>query len=98
MARASKVQQVKHVVEGVALGVLGAGVEALTSAKRTLELNFNHTWRRWGPAARFPSVARIDPGKLFWGGVHLCGASVGLSRVGDGWPVDQAVLASWLVT
>nr|WTA65703.1 hypothetical protein OHB51_24780 [Micromonospora sp. NBC_00855] len=49
----TKDQQVKHVVEGMALGVLAQDVEAVSSAKLNLELAFNHAWRRWAPATRF---------------------------------------------
>jgi hypothetical protein len=41
----SKDQQFKHVGVGVGLGVLAAGVEALTAKKMTLELSFNSAWR-----------------------------------------------------
>lgn len=62
----SKDQQVRYVIEGAALGVLAAGIEALSAVKMTLELNFNSVWRRWEPAAAFPSLARAaDPGNLF---------------------------------
>ncbi len=66
----TKDQQVKHVVEGMALGVLAEGVEAVSSAKLNLELAFNHAWRRWEPATRFPSIAGHDPGNLFWIGLN----------------------------
>ncbi|WP_433530447.1 hypothetical protein ACQPYA_30580 [Micromonospora sp. CA-263727] len=68
----TKDQQVKHVVEGMALGVLAQGVEAVSSAKQNLELAFNHAWSRWAPATRFPSIAgpRTDPGNLFWIGLN----------------------------
>lgn len=65
---ATKDQQVKHVVEGVALGVLAQGVEAVTSAKGSFELNFNGAWRRWSRADQFPSL-NDRPGEQFWIGV-----------------------------
>jgi hypothetical protein len=66
----SKDQQVRHVVVGVGLGVLAAGVEASTSTKMTLELLFNSVWRSWSPAARFPSIENFrDPGNLFYLGL-----------------------------
>lgn len=58
-----------HLVEGAALAVLATGVEAITSGKVALELNFNAVWRRWAQAAVFPSIAGHDPGNLFWFGV-----------------------------
>ncbi|MBB1158139.1 hypothetical protein [Amycolatopsis dendrobii] len=67
----SKDQQVRYVVEGAALSVLAARVEALSAVKTTLELNFNSVWRRWGPAKAFPSLARaVDPGNLFYLALH----------------------------
>ncbi|GAA0645479.1 hypothetical protein GCM10010174_80540 [Kutzneria viridogrisea] len=68
---ATKDQQVKHLVEGAALGVLATGVAAVTSGKPTLELAFRAAWRRWSRASEFPSVdkAQPDPGNLFWIGV-----------------------------
>ncbi|MEV4704534.1 hypothetical protein [Actinoplanes sp. NPDC049316] len=66
----SKDQQIRHVVEGVALGVLAQGVDAVSSSKMDLEFAFNHAWRRWSRAAEFPSIGRApDPGNLFWIGV-----------------------------
>ncbi|WP_435070390.1 hypothetical protein [Amycolatopsis thermoflava] len=93
MARATKDQQVKHVVEGLALGLLAAGVECLTSDKMALELNFNHVWRRWAPAARFPSLGGMDPGNLFWGGVHR---SAGRRWASAAWEVDGQWIGPYL--
>lgn len=62
-------QQVKRVVEGMAVAVLAAGVQALTSSKVDLELCFNRAWRQWTPASRFPAIAGIQAGNLFWGGL-----------------------------
>ncbi|MDR0847732.1 MAG: hypothetical protein LBN10_01605 [Propionibacteriaceae bacterium] len=69
MSRASKEQQVKHVVEGVAMGVLAQGVVAVRSSKMEFESAFTASWRAWPRAASFPSVGRTDPGNLFWLGV-----------------------------
>lgn len=67
----TKGQQVKHVVERVALGALAVGVEAMSSTKMALELRFDHVWRLWSPASRFPSLGRGPhaPGNLFWIGL-----------------------------
>jgi hypothetical protein len=65
----SKNQQVKTVVIGMALGVLAQGVDALTSGKMPLELGFNHAWRRWPKAGRFPSIRGHNSGNLFWVGL-----------------------------
>lgn len=65
----SKDQQVRHVVEGLALGVLANGIGAVTSNKMTQELAFNAAWRRWPNADKFPSVDGHDPGNLIWIGI-----------------------------
>lgn len=83
---ASKDQQVKHVVEGLALGVLGQGVEAVPSGKMDLEFAFNHAWRRWERASEFPSIGGSDPGNLFWIGV---GKSEGRQAVRAAWKRGQ---------
>ncbi|MFI9452590.1 hypothetical protein [Amycolatopsis sp. NPDC052450] len=93
MATANKDQQVKHVVEGVALGVLAAGVEALTSTKMALELSFNQAWRRWPPAADFPSLRGPDPGNLFWGGLHR---SAGRQWASAAWENDRRWVRPYL--
>lgn len=69
MAVNTKDQQIKHVVEGLALGVLAQGVEAVTSTKMEFEFAFNQAWRSWARAADFPGIAGHDPGNLFWIGV-----------------------------
>lgn len=69
----SKDQQVKTVVVGMALGVLAQGVEAVASSKMSLEFAFNHAWRRWPEAHRFPSIKGHDPGNLFWIGLGKSG-------------------------
>ena len=66
MSRQSKDQQVKHVVEGLALGVLAQDVEAVTSAKMELEFAFNSAWRKWSRASEFPNIGSHDPGNVFW--------------------------------
>lgn len=101
---ATKDQQVKHVVEGLALGVLGQGVEAVTSAKMAFELAFEHAWRRWARASMFPSFkAAHDPGNLFWIGVGRserrqvvraawrCGRWAEPYIVLEGWTVDECL-------
>src|SRR5438552_17216362 len=79
---ATKDQQIKHVVEGVALGVLAHRVEAVSSAKLEIELAFNQAWRRWTRASQFPSIPRHDAGNLFWIGV---GKSEGRRGVCAAW-------------
>lgn len=65
----TKDQQIRHVVEGLALGVLANDVEAVTSAKIIQEFAFNSAWRRWSRAGKFPSIGGHDPGNLIWGGI-----------------------------
>ena len=65
----TKDNQVKDVVIGMALGVLAQGVHAVKSNKMAFEFAFNHSWRRWGKADRFPGIKGHDPGNLFWIGV-----------------------------
>jgi hypothetical protein len=100
---ATKDQQVKHVVEGLALGVLAQGVEAVSSAKMEFEFAFDHAWRRWGKASRFPSIGGNDPGNLFWLGVgksegrRAARAAWNYGRwaepylILDGWTVDECL-------
>jgi hypothetical protein len=86
MSRPSKDQQVKHVVEGLALGVLSHQVEAVTSAKMELEFAFNSAWRLWSRAPQFPSMGGNNPGNLFWIGV---GKSETRQGVGAAWARGQ---------
>jgi len=65
----TKDQQIKHVVDGLALGVLANGVRAVTSSKMSLESGFNYAWRRWAHASEFPSIKGHNPGNLFWFGM-----------------------------
>ncbi len=93
----TKDQQIKHVVEGLALGVLANGVEAVTSAKMTQEFAFNHAWRRWGPASKFPSIKGHDPGNLIWIGIGKSerrqGARAAWER--DRWCYPYVRLQGW---
>jgi hypothetical protein len=59
-------QQIRKVAAGVALGVLARDVNAVTGSKPALEFAFNHAWRRWAQADRFPSIKGHDPGNMFW--------------------------------
>ncbi|MFJ2543034.1 hypothetical protein [Microbacterium sp. NPDC087589] len=101
--RQTKDQQIKDVVVGVAIGVLAQGVTAVTSSKLTLEFAFNHAWRSWPQAYRFPSIGGHDPGNMFWIGMGksegrqvACAAwseerwAVPYIRY-DGWSVEDAL-------
>jgi hypothetical protein len=55
VAKQSRDQQVKAVVEGLALGTLALGVEAVSASKLDLEFAIGHALRRWSYADQFPS-------------------------------------------
>lgn len=96
----NKDQQVRHVVEGVALGVLAQRVEAVAEDKMMVELAFNHAWRRWRSASQFPAFATGDPGNLFWLGMRKSGRRRG-PRVAawetGAWVVPYLTLDGWTV-
>ena len=100
MSRQSKDQQVKHVVEGMALGVLAQDVEAVTSAKMELEFAFNSAWRQWSRAPLFPSINGHDPGNLFWIGVGKSETRQGVSAAWDRgrWSEPYLLRDGWTVT
>jgi hypothetical protein len=54
--RPSKAQQERAVGEGLAVGCLSIGVEAIRAQKMTVELAFRHAWRNWSYASQFPTV------------------------------------------
>lgn len=99
----TKDQQVKSVVIGMALGAIAQGVDAVTSAKTSLEFAFNHAWRSWPEARHFPSLKGHDPGNLFWIGLgkskRRTGACAAWERGSwcapyityDGWTVEEAL-------
>lgn len=66
---ATKDQQVKHVVEGLALGVLALDVAAVTSNKAKLESAFTFAWNRWERAIEFPSLAGVRAANYIWIGM-----------------------------
>lgn len=43
----TKDQQIKHIVIGMALGVLAQDVIAVRSNKMSFEFAFNYAWRNW---------------------------------------------------
>lgn len=83
MARQTKDQQIKHVVEGMALGVLAQGVVAVTSQKMEIEFAFNRAWSVWSRAPRYPSITGHDPGNLFWIGVGKSETRIGVRAAWD---------------
>lgn len=97
--RRTKDQQVKEVVEGLALGVLAQGVVAVTSNKMKLEFGFNHAWRRWASARVFPSIKGHDPGSLFWLGMIKSERRQGVRAAweSDRWTMPYVTLEDWTV-
>lgn len=66
----SKEQQVREVVEGMALGLVSLGVTRVSSSKLELEFAFSHAWRRWSHADEYPSIGRaMKPDNEFYLGV-----------------------------
>lgn len=99
----TKDQQIKEVVVGMALGVLAQRVEAVTSGKMALEFAFNHAWRNWANASKFPKINGHDPGNLFWIGLGKSERRVGVRAAWErgqwsepyvtykGWAVDEVL-------
>jgi hypothetical protein len=75
----TKDQQIKHVVEGMALGVLAQNVEAVTSNKMAFEFAFDRAWSNWSRAGEFPGITGHDPGNVFWIGVQKSERRQGVS-------------------
>ena len=96
-------QQVKHVGQGLALGVLAHNPAQMTASKMTVEFAFNHAWRRWGRASEFPSITGHDPGNMIWLGMgkseRRAGAIAAWSRnrvlepyvLYEGWSITECL-------
>lgn len=69
----SRDAQRKHVVIGLALGVLLEGADAVTADKMKFTFAFNHTWRLWGRASQFPGIREPFPGDDIWLGLRKSG-------------------------
>lgn len=95
----TKDQQVRHVVEGLALGVLANQIEAVTSGKMAQEFAFNYAWRRWPQTSNFPSIGGHDPGNLIWIGIGKSerrrGARAAWTR--DRWSWPYVTMDNWTV-
>lgn len=66
MAR-SKDQQCKEVVEGLGLGLVKLGFNAVPKDKFTFEMALNHSWHQWRFTDHFPSVdGARDPANEVW--------------------------------
>lgn len=66
----SKARQQKIVGEGLAVGVLALGVEAVTSNKQAVESAFIRAWRDWSCNSRFPQVQASVPRNDILGIMH----------------------------
>ncbi|MCO4273245.1 hypothetical protein NG701_02165 [Pseudarthrobacter sp. HLT3-5] len=82
MTMQTKDQQVKHVVEGLALGVLSRGVVRVAGGKIDMELAFNRAWRSWARSGSFPAIGGISAGNQIWLGM---GKSERRTGVRAGW-------------
>jgi hypothetical protein len=82
MTRQKKDQQVKQVVEGLALGVLVHGVGHISGGKVEIEFAFNRAWRSWSRSPEFPAINGIGSGNQIWLGM---GKSEGRTGVRAGW-------------
>lgn len=83
----TKDQQVKQVVEGLALGVLAQGVERVIGGKPDVELAFNGAWRSWSRSAQFPAINGMGAGNQIWLGM---GKSERRTSVRAGWENQSA--------
>lgn len=92
-------QEVKQVVEGLALGVLAQDVEAVSSAKLQLELGFNHAWRRWPRAGQFRRLDSAQPGNQFWIGLRRSRRRRGVCAAWalDRWAAPYVLYEGWTV-
>ena len=54
----SNADQEKYVFQGLALGVLAAGREAIPGAKFEFEMSFEGAWHDWPHRGKFPRIAR----------------------------------------
>ncbi|WP_286690012.1 MULTISPECIES: hypothetical protein [unclassified Aeromicrobium] len=65
----SRDAQRKHVVIGLALGVLLEGVDAVSSDKMKFAFAFNRAWSAWPKANNFRGISGPFPGDFIWGGL-----------------------------
>jgi hypothetical protein len=76
--------------EGLAVGLLALGLDAITINEWLVCRAFDHVWRRWAPSARFPAV-RTGPGsdivQILRGSARRKGPHVAVWSAGDavGW-------------
>lgn len=70
MAKLTRDHQVRTVVEGLALGTLALGVEAVTAGKMDLEFAIDHALRHWSYADAFPSLSGNLGPNYVWLGIR----------------------------
>ncbi len=70
-------QQLKHVTDGLALGVLAAKVGAVRGGKIPIEFGFAQAWRSWDRASSFPSIGKQLAQNVIWRGMRKSGGRRG---------------------
>lgn len=92
----SKAQQETIVGEGLALGLLAVGVDALTSRKQAVEFASGRAWRSWPHRSKFPQVrmdiARNDVLRIMRNSERRRGSVLAYWATGGAWyePVQRA--------
>jgi hypothetical protein len=98
----SKAGQQKTVGEGLAVALLGLGVEAVTINEQVVESTFSRAWQKWTCNSRFPQVradiARNDIVGILRGSARRLGAHIAdwscdgeyVPRLRVEWPIDEA--------
>lgn len=95
----SKAMQETAVGEGLALGCVALGVDAIEGSKMDLELAFRHAWRAWPCRSTFPQVhADAERDDL----LRILNKSEGrrsahLSGWASQWPFVPYVAEAWTV-
>lgn len=89
----------KAVVEGLALGTLAIGVQAVTSSKLSLELAIARALREWSFAGQFPSLAGRGGASSIWIGIQKSERrrAVLAAWTGSGWLTPYIVMDDWSV-
>lgn len=99
MAGLSRDQQVKAVVEGLALGALALGVEAVSASKMSLEFAIGRSLRSWSYASEFPSLGdRLGPNYVWLGFGKSERRQMAYAAWSDGrWLVPYILMDGWSV-
>lgn len=99
MTHLTKAQQETALGEGLALGAMILGVDAVNGNKTTLELDFRAAWRAWPHSSKLPAIdAGPSKDSLF----PVLRKSVGRSthHVAEWhgtWPFVPVILQDWTV-